>query len=155
MMTWEPVWCQSNRHGTTFFPCNQMSDVREHPTRNYTPRDCWRRRRHSRGSLPTGAANLPHPSSSTGASPWCSPLERGRCWSRTFSACSSSSISSCRRRKDTQPLGVCQSLHATPQRKANRKTSRRKHMDLAADFALREEKHPSRWGCWVFFCFFF
>lgn len=111
--------------------------------------------RHSRGSLPSGAANLPHPSSSTSASPWCSPLERGRCWSRTSSACSSSSISSCRCRKDTQPLGVWQSLHATPQSQANRKASRRKHEDFAADFPLREEKHLSHWGCCCCCYFFF
>lgn len=26
MMTWDPVWCQSNRHGTTFLPCKEISD---------------------------------------------------------------------------------------------------------------------------------
>lgn len=29
-MTWEPVWCQSNRQGTTFFPCRWRSCYADH-----------------------------------------------------------------------------------------------------------------------------
>lgn len=85
MMTWLPVWCQSNLHGTIFLPWkNKKIDQLIEYTNKFRIVNHTVRIKHRR----------PCPPCATDAFLLSIPLVREKCWSQRFSSCSSSSISS-------------------------------------------------------------